>query len=93
MFKNLGKAIEVIKVLLAIIPLVRPLIAQVEIPGFGPDKKKAVLAALSGAIDLLPWSISTEVKDTVSKIVAGLIDVIIGVLNLLGHTWNTGGAA
>lgn len=89
MFKGLGKAIEVIKVLLAIIPLVRPLIVQVEVPGFGADKKAAVLTALGGGIDLLPWNISAEVKATVLKIVGGLIDVIVGILNLLGHDWNT----
>ena len=91
MFKGLEKAIEIIKVVLALIPLVRPLIAQVEIPGFGPEKKQAVLTALGGAIDLLPWNISDSVKETALKIVAGLIDVIVGILNLLGHDWNTEG--
>lgn len=87
MFGKFANALKAIKVLLAIVPLIRPLIAQVEIPGFGADKKAAVLAALSGTIDLLPWEISTEVKETVLKIAGALIDMIIGVLNLLGQNW------
>ena len=87
MFKNLGKALNIIKVLVAIIPLLRPLIAQVEVPGFGPDKKAAVLGALSGTIELLPWNIGAEVKEAVLKIVSALIDLILGILNLVGHDW------
>jgi len=87
MFKKLGDALNVIKVLLAIVALIRPLLAQVEVPGFGADKKAAVLTCLGSAIDLLPWAISAEVKETALKIVGGFIDVILGVLNLLGHDW------
>jgi len=87
MFKKLSAALNVIKVLMALVPLVRPLIVQVEVPGFGPEKKDAVLTAVEGTIDILPWDISTDTKETTLKIVAGLIDVIIGVLNLIGHTW------
>ena len=89
MFKKFGDAMNVLKVILALIPLLRPLIAQVEVPGFGPEKKAAVLTALGGTIDLLPWNISADVKETVLKVVGALIDAIIGVLNLLGHNWNT----
>lgn len=88
MIKKFAQAIQVIKVLLAIVPLVRKIIEQVEIPGSGPEKKAAVLAALSNTIDSLPWEVAPEVKDTALKIVGGLIDVILGILNLLGHDWS-----
>jgi hypothetical protein len=86
--KKFALALKVIKVLLAIVPLVRKVIEQVEIPGNGPEKKAAVLAALGNTIDALPWEISPEVKETALRIIGGLIDVIIGILNLVGHDWS-----
>jgi len=82
-------ALKAIKVLLALIPLVRPLIQLVEVEGNGADKKKAVLAALGTAIDALPWEIGSDVKGYALGIAGGLIDVAISVLNLLGHDWST----
>lgn len=88
MVKKFALALKVIKVLLAIVPLVRKIMEQVEVPGNGPEKKAAVLAALGNTIDALPWEITPEVKETVLRIIGGLIDVIIGILNLMGHEWS-----
>jgi hypothetical protein len=88
MFKKISLAYQILKVLLAIAPFIRVLVEQFEIPGNGEEKKKAVLAALEQVIDSLPWSVSEEVCDYALAIAGGLIDLIIGILNLLGHDWS-----
>jgi len=80
-------AFNVIKVLLALLPVIRVLVKAFEVPGFGPEKKKAVLDSLVKIIDALPWTVADEVKATVLNIVSGVIDLIVGVLNLIGHDW------
>ncbi len=81
-------ALRAIKVLLALIPLVRKLIEMVEVPGNGAEKKAAVLQALGGAIDALPWTVEPEVKTAALNIASGLIDITISILNLIGHDWS-----
>ena len=81
------KVIKIIRVLVAVIPFVRKIIEQVEIPGFGPEKRQAVLDALRGIIRELPWEISEDVVDSSLGILGALIDITVAVLNLLGHDW------
>jgi hypothetical protein len=88
MLKKLSEAIAIIKVVAAIIPLIRKLIAAVEIEGNGAEKKAAILQAAGQLIDNLPWEIGTGVKEGALKIIGLLVDIIIGVLNLVGHDWS-----
>ena len=80
-------AIQVVKVLIAVVPFIRVLMAQVEIPGNGAAKKEAVLAGLSGMIDKLPWELTDRNKDIVLDVAGILIDITVSVLNILGHNW------
>jgi len=80
-------ALQVIKVLIAVVPFIRVLMAQVEVPGNGADKKAAVLAGLSGMIDKLPWELTDRTKEIVLEVAGILIDIIVSVLNILGHNW------
>jgi len=80
-------AIQVVKVLVAVVPFIRVLMAQVEVPGNGADKKAAVLAGLSGMIDKLPWELTDRTKEIVLDVASMLIDIFVGVMNLLGHNW------
>ena len=79
--------LKVIEIVNKLVPFVRQLIEQVEIPGFGPEKKKAVMDAVTGILDNMGVEITTQVRDGVLKVISFLIDVIVGVLNLLGHQW------
>ncbi len=87
MFKKIGKAIEILRIIIALIPFIRQLIEAVEIPGNGTAKKAAVLEAVGGIIDNLPWEIADDVKESVLAIISGIVDLIVGILNLLGHDW------
>ena len=81
------QALTAIKVIMALIGPLKELIKAVEIPGFGPEKKQAVLDAISAMMKELPWEISDEVQALVLKILGALIDIIVAVYNLLGHDW------
>ena len=81
------KVLKIIGVVLAVLPFVRKIIEQVEIPGFGPEKRQAVLDALRGIIGKLPWKVADDVADAAIDIIGGLIDMVVGVLNLIGHDW------
>ena len=79
--------LKVIEIVNKLVPFVRQLIEQVEIPGFGAEKKAAVLAAVTGILDNMGLEITEGVRSGVLKIISFLIDVIVGVLNLIGHDW------
>lgn len=80
-------ALQVIKVLIAVVPFIRVLMAQVEVPGNGADKKAAVLNGLSELIDKLPWDITAGAKAIVLDVAGIIIDIIVSVLNIAGHNW------
>jgi len=80
-------ALQALKVLIAVIPFIRSLMKQVEVPGSGTEKKAAVLQGLSEAINKLPWELTDHVKAIVLDIAGIIIDIIVGVLNILGHNW------
>ena len=80
-------ALQVVKVLIAVVPFIRVLMTQVEVPGNGAEKKVAVIQGLSQLIDKLPWELSEGVKAIVLDFAGIIIDIIVGVLNVLGHNW------
>ena len=81
------QALQALKVLIAVVPFIRSLMKQVEVPGSGAEKKAAVLQGLSEAINKLPWELTDHVKEIVLDIAGIIIDIIVGVLNILGHNW------
>jgi len=81
------QALQALKVLIAVVPFIRSLMKQVEVPGSGAEKKAAVLQGLSEAINKLPWELTDHVKGIVLDIAGIIIDIIVGVLNILGHDW------
>ena len=80
-------ALQVIKVLIAVVPFIRVLMQQVEIPGNGAEKKAAVLNGIADVINKLPWDLTDRAKEIVLEASGIIIDITIGVLNLMGHNW------
>jgi len=80
-------ALQVVKVLIAVVPFIRVLMKQVEIPGSGAEKKAAVLKGLAEVINKLPWELTDRAKEIVLDVAGIIIDITIGVLNLMGHNW------
>lgn len=79
------KLINLIKFFAVLLPVVFELIKQFETPGFGPEKKKAVLDAISLFYDeFSKLAIIPITKEKVLDIVGKLIDLIVLVFNLIG---------
>ena len=87
MFRKISVVFQAIRAFLAILPLIRPIVEETDVPGFGPEKKEAVLLAAGALIDILPWAISDEVKSIVLKMIGAVINLIVSMLNFAGHVW------
>ena len=77
--------IQIIKILgifSGIIPIVLTLIKEFETPGFGAEKKKAVLDAIGLLYDKL--EITVIAKDKLLGIVGNFIDIVVAFFNLVG---------
>ena len=79
--------LEVLGLLVGLIPVVVSLIKQVETPGFGAEKKKAVLDAIGLFYDNL--GITVISKDKLLGIVGGLCDILVGLFNVVGWFKNS----
>ena len=79
------KLINFIKFFAVLLPVVFELIKQFETPGFGPEKKKAVLDTVALLYDEFSKMITIPLtKEKVLDIVGKLIDMIVLVFNLIG---------
>ena len=78
----MSKILELLAVVSGIIPVVLTLIKQFETPGFGAEKKQAVLDAVGVIYDSL--NLTTITKEKVLGIAGSIIDVAIGFFNAVG---------
>jgi len=78
----MAKILEILGLLVGLVPVVISLIKAVETPGFGAEKKKAVLDAIGLFYDQL--GITIIAKDKLLGIVSGLCDIIVALLNVVG---------
>ena len=78
----MAKILEILGILMGVIPIVLTLIKEFEIPGFGPEKKKAILDSISLFYDKL--GITAIAKDKLLGIVGGFIDIAVALFNLVG---------
>lgn len=73
-----------LEVLIAVIKAVIALVQEVEVPGFGPEKKQAVLDLIGALYDANPaWH--GVPRETVLKLAAVAIDLIVSFFNLIGR--------
>lgn len=90
MLKGGEKSMESIKnlisIFLIIISLAKELIKMIEIPGYGPEKKQAILDIFALLFDIieanmfkLPFG-----KEQLLNVVSGLIDILVGFFNRAG---------
>jgi len=83
----MAKIMEILGLFVGLIPVVITFIKQFETPGFGAEKKKAVLEAIGLLYDHL--GITAIAKDKLLGIVSGLCDIIVALLNVVGW-WKVG---
>ena len=77
---KIGQAVTIVRILVAVIPAVRTLIDFIEQPGYGKEKKEAVMNAIEKILDA--FDLSDTIKTTILGIVDILIDIKIQVMNL-----------
>jgi len=81
----MANILKLLGFLAGLIPLVLNLIKEFEVPGWGPEKKKSVLDAVSLAYDtvneIFPVIIT---KEKVLSFVGNLIDIAVAFFNLVG---------
>jgi len=78
----MNKILELLAMISGIIPVVLTLIKQFETPGFGAEKKQAVLDAVGVIYDSL--NITVMSKEKVLGIVGSFIDIAVGFFNAVG---------
>ena len=83
----MAKIMEILGLLVGLIPVVVTLIKQFETPGFGAEKKQAVLDAVGLLYDSL--GITAISKEKLLGLVGGLCDIVVGLFNLVGWWKNS----
>jgi len=78
----MSKILEMFAIVAGIIPVVLTLVTQFETPGFGAEKKQAVLKAVELVYTQL--SITAMPLEKVLGIASGIADVAVGFFNLVG---------
>jgi len=81
------KIMEILGLLVGLIPVVVTLIKQFETPGFGAEKKQAVLDAIGVLYDNL--GITAISKEKLLGIVGSLCDIVVGLFNIIGWWKNS----
>jgi hypothetical protein len=78
----MNKILEILGLLTGLLPLVLTLIEQFETPGWGAEKKQAVLDVIGAIHDQLNITVIT--KDRLLSITGVIIDLVVGFFNLVG---------
>ena len=73
---------EILGLLTGLVPLVLTLVKQFETPGFGQEKKQAVLDAIGKIYDQL--NITVIAKERLLAIVGAIIDIAVALFNVVG---------
>ena len=76
------KILELIGIIGGLIPVILSLIKEFETPGFGAEKKQAVLDAIELLYDQL--NITAIAKDKLLGIAGAFIDIAVAFFNVIG---------
>ena len=78
----MSKILEILGVIGGLVPLILSLIKQFETPGFGAEKKKAVLDAVEAVY--IGLNITVIAKDKLLGIAGSIIDIAVAFFNVIG---------
>ena len=85
MYMNILKILGLLKLFAGIVPIVLTLIKEFEVPGFGEEKKEAVLEAVGLFYDKIVGTVSVGIsKEKVLGIVGDFIDIAVSFFNIVG---------
>ena len=81
----MANILKLLGILGGIVPIILTLIKEFEVPGFGKEKKEAILKAIGIFYDTLAESSPLPISKEKLLAVAGkLIDIVVGLFNLVG---------
>jgi hypothetical protein len=81
----MGNILKILGLLAGIVPIILTLIKEFETPGFGKEKKEAVLKAVGLFYDKIIGTTSIGIsKDKLLDIAGGFIDIAVAFYNIVG---------
>ena len=82
---NLSNILKYLGIIGGIVPIILTLIKEIEIPGWGKEKKQVILDAISLFYDKLAEGSTLPItKEKLLGIAGGFIDIAVGFYNLVG---------
>lgn len=84
--KKIAEILGIVRLLVGLIEPIKEFIKQVEVPGHGPEKKKAVLDLLAQIISTVDTAIpGVDLPDElIMNFASNVIDIIVAFYNLTG---------
>ena len=77
--------LKILSFLVGVIPLVLNLIKEIEVPGWGPEKKQVILDSVALFYDTISEIFPLPItKETVLSLVGSFIDIVVAFFNLIG---------
>ncbi len=77
--------IKYVSAMLAVLSLVKRLVEEFEVPGYGPEKKKAVLDAVGVLYDTADAVVDLPIsKEKVLQVADNLIEILVKFYNVVG---------
>ena len=81
----MANILRLLGILGGIVPIILTLIKEFEVPGFGKEKKEAVLKAIGLFYDALAKGNTLPItKEMLLGVADKLIDIVVGLFNLVG---------
>ena len=81
----MANILKLLGILGGIVPIILTLIKEFEVPGFGKEKKEAILKAIGIFYDTLAGSSTLPItKEKLLAVADKLIDIVVGLFNLVG---------
>jgi len=84
--KKIAEILGIVKLLVGLIEPIKQFIKQVEVPGFGEEKKQAVLQLLAQTLATIDTAIpGVDLPDElILNFASNVIDILVGFYNLTG---------
>jgi len=85
MFGKIADAWKYMTLALNLIPAIKELITAIEVPGYGPDKLKAVVELTKAAFEIIPDDLKASIGlDKVETFVTKVVTILVQYLNAVG---------
>jgi len=82
----MANILKMLGLIVGLVPIILTLIKEFEVPGFGKEKKEAVLNAIELFYDKIIGTISIGIsKEKILGIAGDFIDIVVSFFNIVGQ--------